>query len=420
MISLTRRKAVAALSALTFPALAFTKTKGRVVIIGGGFGGASAALALKRFAPSLDVTLIEPNKTYYSCPFSNLVMSGERDIKAQAFGYEGLEARGIHIIHDYAYDVDPINRSVKTRETQITLPYDRLILSPGISMKWKAIEGYDKNATTLMPHGWKAGAQTLLLKQKLSDLDNGSTIVISVPPAPYRCPPGPYERASLIAHYLKTHKPRSKLIILDAKDSFSKQALFEQAWAEDYADILEWRPASFDGIVQRVEPENGLVFTDFETIKADMANIIPPQKAAEIAARTGVTDSTQWCPINATNFESTLQDNIHIIGDAAIANPMPKSAFSANLQAKLCAIQIVRQLSGLKSFPTTLTNTCYSYISPNKAVSITGVYKNTGGQFSQIPAAGGTSELNALNEERIKEGLEAKDWFNAITQEAFG
>ena len=420
-MNLSRRQIMAGLAALPLispPVLA--KTKARVVIIGGGFGGASAAQMLRKVAPHIDVTLIEPKTRYIACPFSNLVVSGQRDMAAQSFGYDNLRASGVGVIHDFATDIDPVKKTVKLRHSPESLPYDRLIISPGITMRWGSVEGYGPDAIKTMPHAWIAGEQTQTLTAQLRAMENGGTCVMSVPRAPYRCPPGPYERASLIAHYLKTQKPRSKLIILDAKDSFSKQALFEHAWAEHYGDLIEWRDAASDGIVSRVEAATKTVFTDFETIKADVANIIPPQMAGSIAARAGVADSTGWCPIDATSFESRLQNNIHVIGDAAIATPMPKSAFAANLQGKLCAIAVARLLLGLSAEPTTLTNTCYSYTTPDTAVSITGVYKNDDGRFTQIIGAGGTSALYNPQTSRAAEAAQALDWFTAITQEAFG
>ncbi|WP_371395713.1 FCSD flavin-binding domain-containing protein [Fretibacter rubidus] len=420
-MSLSRRHIIAGLAALPLmPSPLLAKTKARVVIIGGGFGGASAAQMLRDVTPNIEVTLIEPKDRYIACPFSNLVVSGERDITAQHFHYDGLRARGITVIQDKATDIDPVKQTVRLSNAQHSVPYDRLIMSPGINMRWGAIEGYNEAAATHMPHGWTAGQQSQFLAAQLQAMENGGICVISVPRAPYRCPPGPYERASLIAYYLKTQKPRSKLIILDAKNSFSKQALFEQAWAEHYGDLIEWRGSADDGIVSRVDADTRAVFTDFETIKADVANIIPPQMAGSIAAKSGVTDSTGWCPIDATSFESRLQDNIHVIGDAAIATPMPKSAFAANLQGKLCAIAVARLLSGLATEPTTLTNTCYSYVTPDTAVSITGVYQNNDGQFTQVQGAGGTSALDNPRTSRKAEAIQAADWFTAITQDAFG
>ncbi|MEO1787979.1 MAG: FAD/NAD(P)-binding oxidoreductase, partial [Pseudomonadota bacterium] len=247
-----------------------------------------------------------------------------------------------------------------------------------------------------MPHAWKAGAQTVLLRQQLREMEDGGTVVMSVPPAPYRCPPGPYERASLIANYLKREKPRSKLVVLDAKDGFSKKPLFLEAWSERYPDHLEWRGASDDGRVSRVDPETLTFETDFDTVQADVANVIPPQKASQIADRAGVTDATGWCPVDPVTFESTRQPNIHVIGDAAIMAPMPKSAFAANAQGKVCAIQVARLLAGQAPQPTVLANTCYSYVGAEAAVSVVGVYRLGETAISEVSDAGGISPLASL------------------------
>ena len=408
---------VTAFAALPYPAAA--QVRARLVVIGGGFGGATAARFLKRAMPSASVTLIEPNTDYYACPFSNLVIAGLRDLSGQRFGYDALKAEGIDIIPDVAVDVDPVARRVSVRSGG-TFPYDKLVLSPGIDFRWGAIEGYDKAAADLMPHAWKAGPQTMLLRKQLETMDDGGLVVISVPPAPFRCPPGPYERASLIAHYLKTHKPKSRLLILDAQDKFSKQPLFEQAWADLYPDIIERYGANEFGRVVSVAPASGILSTEFEDIRADVANVIPPQQAGAIAHKAGVADMTGWCPIDPLSFNSTLQPDIHVIGDATIASPMPKSAFSANLQAKLCALQITAILSGQAPEPTTLTNTCYSYLSDDTAVSITGVYTNADGTLQSVPGSGGLSPLIAEDIIRRNEALQARTWFHTITGQTFG
>eukprot|EP00439_Symbiodinium_sp_Y106_P089637 s1_g2173.t1 len=381
-LTISRRQAIAGLGLVSLAGLAdlpaFGRTRARVVIVGGGFGGATAARLLARLLPSSEIILIDTNPAYMACPFSNLVIGTDRPMEMQAFSYDGLVRESVVYAKDSAIDVDPTARMV-TLQSGSSLPYDRLILSPGIDIRYGAIEGYDEAATEAMPHAWKAGRQTLRLRDQLQVMPEDGLAVMSVPAAPYRCPPGPYERASLIAHYLKTLKPRAKLLILDAKDSFSKMPLFLEAWKRLYPDHLEWRSASDDGRVNRVDGETGRLFTDFEEIQADVANVIPPQKAGWIAERAGVTDGTGWCPIDAVGFESTLQPNIHVIGDATIAAPMPKSAFSANLQGKICAIAVARALSDLAPEPTVLANTCYSYVAPDQAVSITGVYSNEDG-----------------------------------------
>ena len=420
---INRRRLMAGIGALVgaglLPLAAFAKTHARVVIIGGGFGGATAARMLRDLLPSASITLLEPNAIYTACPFSNLVIGGTRAIAEQTFSYDALSRYGITVIAEQATDVDPVARLVTCGDGR-ALAYDRLIVSPGIDFRWNAIEGYDAAALERMPHAWKAGSGTLRLRDQLAAMDDGGRVVMSVPAPPFRCPPGPYERASLIANYLKTHKPKSKLLILDSQDSFSKMPLFREAWEKHYPDHLEWRAASQDGRVIRVDPATLTLSTDFEDIRADVANVIPPQKAGGIAERAGVADATGWCPIDATSFESTLQPGIHVIGDATIAAPMPKSAFSANLQAKVCAIAVARLLSDMDAQPTVLANTCYSFITPDEAVSIAGVYSNTGGKFANIDGAGGLSLLGAGADIRAAEAVQANAWFTVITGEAFG
>lgn len=418
-----RRDLILALSGTgllaAMPLKAAAQVKARLVIVGGGFGGATAARFLKTLLPDASVTLIEANAEYYACPFSNLVVTGLRELSAQSFSYEALKAQGIKFVHNRAVEVDPVGRSVQISSGQ-TFTYDKLILSPGIDFRWNDIDGYDEAAAEIMPHAWKAGAQTTLLRQQLSDMEDGGVVAMSVPPAPFRCPPGPYERASLIAHYLKTHKPKSKLVILDAQDKFSKQPLFEDAWSSLYPDQIERFGASEFGRVIAVSPSSRTLSTEFEDIQADVANVIPPQQAGAIAHRAGVTDMTGWCPVDPLTFSSTLQPDIHVIGDATIASPMPKSAFSANLQAKLCAMQIAREFAGKAPQPTTLTNTCYSYLSDTTAVSITGVYTNDGGSLHSVEGAGGLSPLDADPIIRQNEALQARTWFRTITEQTFG
>lgn len=403
----------------TLPLRAFSQAQASIFIVGGGFGGATAARTLNRVLPNAQITLVETNPIFTSCPFSNLVIGGARNLSAQQFGYDALEREGIAVANVPATDIDAEAKTI-TLDGESVYNYDRLILAPGIDIRWNAIEGYDAEAANSLPHAWKAGPQTLLLRQQLEALEPGQNVIMTVPLAPYRCPPGPYERASMIAHYLKTQKPGSKLIVLDAKENFSKMALFQEAWAEHYPDQIEWRGASDDGAVRRVDIETQTVFSDFESLSAPVINVIPPQKAGWIAERAGVVDATGWCPIDPLNFASQLQPNIYVIGDATIAAPMPKSAFAANLQAKICAIAVARDLTGQIPRPTTLANTCYSYTTPDEAISIAGVYSNAASQLQSIAGAGGVSPLNADKSVRIAEAQQAAHWFETITKEAFG
>ncbi len=386
-------------------------------MIGGGFGGATAARALH--VGGLDVTLVEANPTYVSCPHSNEVIAGLQPMTAQRFGYDGLARAGIPVVHASAIGINPAGRRV-TLAGGDTLPYDRLILSPGIELRFDAIPGYDEAAAELMPHAWKAGTQTELLKRQLDAMPEGGTVVLSVPGNPYRCPPGPYERASLIAHVLKTRKKRAKLIVLDAKDTFSKQKLFQSAWAALYPDQLEYVPLASGGQVSAVEPGTMTVRTDFSDYKADVACIIPPQRAGRIAATAGVADRSGWCPIDPVTFESKLVPGIHVIGDAAIAGAMPKSAFSANAQAKVCAQAVIDLLAGRAPQEPKLINTCYSLVAPGYGISVAGVYHPANGVLADIEGAGGTSPLDAPASLREQEALYAADWYRTITQQVFG
>lgn len=394
-------------------------TEQRVVVVGGGFAGATCARYLKQFDPNLQVTLIERKPTYTACPLSNMVVGGYRSIDKQQFSYRGLQARGINVVFDEAIAIDTDAQTVTTASTD-QYPYDRLVVAPGIQMRWNAIEGYNAAATQTMPHAWQAGQQTLLLRKQLASMPDGGLVMISAPAGPYRCPPGPYERASLIAAYLKQHKPKSKLLLLDSKDAFSKKPLFMQAWQTLYGNSIEWQGLSDGAAVNAVDAKTNTVFTDFDQFKADVANIIPPQQAGEIAHKAGLSDSSGWCPIEPISFESKLVSNVHVIGDAAIANAMPKSAFAANAQAKLCAVQIVKLLNEQPLVSAKLINTCYSLVAPNYGISVADVFEPSAQSWQQIKPAGGVSDMAASDEIRAKEASYALSWFDSITQEVFG
>ena len=391
----------------------------RVVVVGGGFAGASCARALRVENPRIAVTLVEPNPTFTACPFSNAVIGGLRELSAQQFTYDRIVADGITLARTTATAADVAARSI-TLADGARLSYDRLVLAPGIDIRWGALAGYDEPAAALMPHAWKAGEQTLLLRRQLEAMADGGLVVLSAPANPFRCPPGPYERASLIAHYLKTKKPRSKLIVLDAKDAFSKQRLFLQAWSELYPGLLEWVPLSKGGAVTSVEAATRTLVTDFGRHQAAVANVIPPQKAGRIAEVAGVADRTGWCPIDPVTFESRLQPGVHVIGDAAIAGAMPKSAFAANSQAKTCAAAITRLLAGAAPAAPKLINTCYSLVAPDYGISVAGVYQPINGQLADVPGSGGVSPAEAPRASRALEAALAEGWFRTITTEVFG
>jgi NADPH-dependent 2,4-dienoyl-CoA reductase/sulfur reductase-like enzyme len=338
---------------------------------------------------------------------------------AQRFGYGAIRKTGVTVVNQAAASIDPAARAV-TATSGTKYAYDRLILSPGIDIIWNGLKGYDENAAKILPHAWKAGEQTLLLRQQLQAMPDGGVVVMSVPPNPYRCPPGPYERASLIAWYLKAHKPKSKMLVLDSKDVFSKQKLFQNAWAALYPGLLEWVSLSDGGKVVSVDPATRTFETDFGSHKADVGIVVPPQRAGAIAAQAGVADRTGWCPIDPVTFESRLVPNIHVVGDSAIAGAMPKSAFAANAQAKVCAQAVVALLHGEQPQEPRLINTCYSVAAPDYGFSVAGVYHPVNGALTDIEGAGGTSPIDAPASQRLQEAKYGDRWFETITAEVFG
>jgi sulfide dehydrogenase [flavocytochrome c] flavoprotein chain len=411
--------AAAGASASVFPRpLLAQGAQPRIVVIGGGFAGATAARFLKRADTRLDITLVEPNPIFAACPFSNEVIAGLRDMRAQLFGYDRIAAADVAVVHQAATSIDGHARTV-TLGNGTKLAYERLVLAPGADLRFDALPGYDEAATERMPHAWKAGDQTLLLRRQLEAMEDGETVVMTLPALPYRCPPASYERASLIAYYLKTKKPRSKLIVLDAKDTFSMQRLFENAWQELYPN-LEWVPVSSGGNPTGVDTAAMTVSSDFDTYKAAVANIIPPQKAGRIAELAGAADRTGWCPVDPVTFESHVVPGIHVLGDAAIAGAVPKSAFAANAVAKICAAAVAKLVFGETPATPKFVNTCYSLAAPDYGFSIVGVYHPVNGQWLEVEGAGGVSPVDAPRAFRSQEAKFANGWFNAITSEIFG
>jgi sulfide dehydrogenase [flavocytochrome c] flavoprotein subunit len=366
------------------------------------------------------VTLIEADTRFVTCPFSNYVIAGMRDIGSITHGYDKLRGGGVQIVRSTATRIDPAKRNVTLKGGK-SLAYDRLVVAPGIDIKWGAIKGYTDVAAVTMPHAWKAGSQTLLLRKQLQAMKNGGTFIIVAPANPFRCPPGPYERASVVAHYFKQHKPRSKILILDAKDAFSKQGLFTDGWQKLYGDMIEWVPAAKGGMVTAVNTKTMTVETEIGTQhKGDVVNVISPQTAGRIAKTAGLTDDKGWCPVKPLTFESVKHSGIYVIGDAAIAGAMPKSAFAANSQAKIAAAAIVAELKGGAPAEASYVNTCYSLLAPDYGISVAGVYRVTADGIKEIPNSGGVSPKDADTRFRAEEAKYALGWYASITADIWG
>ena len=396
----------------------------KVVVVGGGTAGTTAAKYLKRLDSSVDVTIVEPNDDYYTCYFSNEVIGGERELDSIRVGYDGLKAHGVNVVHDSATGIDGEKKVVKTAGGQ-ELPFDRCIVAPGIELLYDKIEGYSAETAETLPHAWKAGEQTKILRSQLEAMADGGTVVIAAPPNPFRCPPGPYERASLIANYIKHHKPKSKVLILDSKQKFSKQGLFTQGWEKFYGfgtdkSLIEWQPGP-DAAVTAVDAGAMTATTSFgDEVKADVLNVIPPQRAGEIAQVSNLADDSGWCPVNQKTFESTLVPSVHVIGDACIAGAMPKSGYAANSQAKVCAAAVVALLNdgevGIPSF----VNTCYSIVAPGWGISVAAVYKlGADGKIASVPGSGGLTPMDAPEWAHAREVEYAYSWYDNIVSDIF-
>ena len=418
----TRRKfggfAGATCLAALVPRAASSQVAARVVVIGGGVGGATVAKYLAASATRIEVTLIEPKPRYTTCFFSNLYLAGLRSLESLTHGYETLARRyGVNVIHDSVTAIDPVRKAVAL-EGGAKLPYDRVVLAPGIAFKFGTIEGYDETATQIMPHAWTAGPQTRLLRQQLESMEDGGVFVLVAPPDPFRCPPGPYERASLIAYYFKQYKPRAKILILDAKDSFFQQDVFEDGWNRHYPGMIEWLPGQFTGGIKAIDVKGRLLKTAGDTFKADVANVIPAQEAGQLAQKAGLADQSGWCPIDPMTFESKLQPGIHVIGDAAKAGNMAKSAFASNSQAKVCAFAILAALTGSERFAPHLFNTCFTFLASDDAVTSVISYRAEPETIRINDVF--ISKVGENAETRRKAVREADGWYAAFTHDVFG
>ncbi|MBY5933008.1 NAD(P)/FAD-dependent oxidoreductase [Tateyamaria omphalii] len=391
--------------------------KPRVVVIGGGAGGATAARYIAKDSKGdIDVTLIEPTRTYYTCFFSNLYLGGFKTIDEIGHSYGGLAANGVNVVHDWAVGVDRDTKMV-TLAGGGTLKYDKLILSPGIDFVDMAVPGWDISAQNAMPHAYKAGSQTELLKAQLKAMPEGGTFAMVAPPNPYRCPPGPYERVSMVAHYLKVNNPTAKIIVADPKPKFSKMALFQEGWNNHYEGMVDWIGEDFGGGSVSVDPVAMTVTIDGEETKVDVANVIPAMKAGRIADIAGVTDGN-WAPVNAADMSSKMDPDVYVLGDASQQGDMPKSGFSANSQAKVCANAVRGALTGSKVFPAKFSNTCWSLIETNDGVKVGATYEATDEKIAKVD--GFISQTGESADVRKATYEESEGWYAGITADMFG
>lgn len=423
MTELTRRKFAAfggaALLTPLFAPMALGQGKPKVVVIGGGPGGGTLARYLaKDSAGAIDVTLIEPQKTFTTCFFSNLYVGGFRDYKSLTHTYDKVRRSGVKVVHQAANAIDRDKKQVVLANGQ-RVPYDRLVVAPGIDIKFDSVPGYSEAASQIMPHAWKPGPQTQLLVKKLNAVKDGDTVVMIAPPNPYRCPPGPYERVSMFAHVLKKkgHK-KTKIVVLDPKSAFSKQALFLEGWEKHYPGMVEWQDPKVHGGIKGVDPKTGEVKTDLASYKASLVNVIPAQMAGKIARDASLADQSGFCPINPDNMKSTMDPNIMVLGDACIPGDMPKSAFSANSQAKVAAMILRAELTQSRAFPARYSNTCWSLIAPDDDVKVGGTYEPGEGKIKQVTTF--VSQKGEAADVRKQNYAESVDWYKGIIADIFG
>ncbi|HCI06095.1 NAD(P)/FAD-dependent oxidoreductase [Ascidiaceihabitans sp.] len=391
--------------------------KPRVVVVGGGAGGATAARYIAKDSKgAIDVTLIEPSRMYYTCFFSNLYLGGIKTIDDLGHSYGTMAAGGVNVVHDWAVDVDRDAKTVSLAGGG-SVPYDKLILSPGIDFVDGAVEGWDLSSQNAMPHAYKGGSQTELLKSQIAAMPQGGTFAMVAPPNPYRCPPGPYERVSMVAHYLKANNPTAKIIVADPKPKFSKQGLFQEGWANHYDGMIDWIGDDFGGGNVSVDPDAMTVTIDGEVTKVDVCNVIPAMKAGRIAELAGVTDGN-WAPVNAADMSTKADADVYVLGDASQQGDMPKSGFSANSQAKVCANAVRGALTGSKVFPAKFSNTCWSLIDTNDGVKVGATYEATDEKISKVD--GFISQTGETAEMRKATYEESEGWYAGITADMFG
>ncbi|MGI3210399.1 FCSD flavin-binding domain-containing protein [Roseovarius tibetensis] len=421
-MTFNRRKFIAvgtvAAASLSAPAvLAQGAGRPRVVVIGGGSGGATAARYIAKDSDgAIDVTLVEPSRSYYTCYFSNLYIGGFTDLDDISHSYGTLAAKyGINVVHDWAIDVDRDARTVRLAGGDV-MPYDKLILSPGIDFVEDAVPGWSLAAQNRMPHAYKAGSQSELLKAQLMAMPEGGRFAMVAPPNPYRCPPGPYERVSMVAHVLKETNPTAKILVVDPKAKFSKQALFEEGWRRHYSGMIERIGPDFGGENTSVDPEAMTIDIDGMVEKVDVCNVIPAQKAGRIAEMAGVTDGN-WAPVNAGDMSSTRDPDVYVLGDAAAQGDMPKSGFAANSQAKVCAMAVRGALTDSRVFPAKFTNTCWSLIAEDDGVKVGATYEATDEKIAKVDGFISQTGEDAATRKATYE--ESVGWYSGITTDMF-
>ncbi|MCC0036297.1 MAG: FAD-dependent oxidoreductase [Hoeflea sp.] len=424
MTGLTRRQfgifTGASAAALTLPTYLRAQDKPRVVVIGGGAGGATVARYIAKDSDgAINVTLIDDSEMFTTCFFSNLYVGGFRSFESITHSYDTLQSSyGITKVTGRATGVDRAAKTV-TMADGSTIPYDRLVVSPGIDLIWDSVEGYSEELSQTAPHAWKAGEQTKILKAGVDAIENGQQILMVAPPNPYRCPPGPYERASMMAHVLKSKGlTDAKIIILDPKDKFSKQGVFQEGWEKYYPGMIEWYGPDVHGGIESIDVKAGTVETGLDTFKGAFMNVIPAQKAGAIAAAAGLTNDSGFCPIDPTSMRSTMDEAIFVIGDACIAGDMPKSGFSANSQAKVAAMNVRADLVGSKVFPAKFANTCWSLIETDDSIKVGAQYAPGDGKIASTQ--GFISQMNEEDALRKANFEESVGWYAGITADMFG
>ena len=391
-----------------------TPAKARVVVVGGGFGGATAAKYLRLWDPSIDVVLVERDAGFVSCPISNLVLAGYTGMQEISRGREGLERYGVRVVRDEVTAIDAVKKSVRLASGS-DLAYERLIVSPGIDFMFGDVQGYEAAmGEGSVLHAWKAGAQTVQLRRQLEQMPDGGVYVLAIPLAPYRCPPGPYERASMVAAYFKQAKPRSKVLVLDANpDVTSKGPLFKRAWSELYAGIIEYRGGAR---AVGVDGRNKTVRLEVEDVKADVLNVVPPQRAGDIAAKAGlITTNNRWCDVDWRSMESKAVKGLHVLGDATLSAPvMPKSASMANNHAKIAAAALVELLNGREPQPLKIINTCYSFVSEKEAIRVSSVHEWDGSTLQPVKGSGGVSAARSEDEAKFAWNWARTIWADSL------